>query len=79
MEIGKEILALIWLNPLLMLINLASIESLKESNINFIWSAIVGDESDADAVVTTVDTDGAVTAGGAFPFKTSGSTTTLEV
>ena len=31
-----------------------------------------------DAVVTTTDTDGAVTAGGASPTKTSGATLSLE-
>ena len=66
MEIDEGRLALIWLN----LTNLPSIESFKEPNNKFIWSTIAGTEP--DAVVTTIDKEGAVTAGGASPSKTSG-------
>ena len=36
-------------------------------------------ELDADAAVTTIDTEGAVTAGGVSPTKTLGATLTMEV
>ena len=68
MEIHEGRLALIWLN----LTNLPSRESFKESNNKFTWSTIVGTEP--DAVVTTIDKEGAIMAGGASPSKTSGFT-----
>ena len=75
MEIDEAILTLICLNQT----NLASTESFFiESNIKIIWSTIIGMEPDADAIVTTVDTEVTVMAGGASPSKNSGSTLPLE-